>query len=107
MHNNCSSDSKGKSLRNQARLHFFHICIGIESTLCNFVIFRNQSLSTLKSRFNTYFNTKNNRKSQNSTSNNTPAVLSLKKYVPALQKCTKICKITLCPRDKFSSLTEA
>ena len=35
------------------------------------------------------------------------AVLSLKKYVPALLSRTQIYKITMCPRDKVSSLTEA
>ena len=34
-------------------------------------------------------------------------VLSLKKYVPALLSRTQIYKITLCPRDTFSQLTEA
>ena len=35
------------------------------------------------------------------------AVLSLKKYVPALLSCTQIYNITLCQRDEFSQLTES
>ena len=35
------------------------------------------------------------------------AVLSLKKYVPALLSSMQIYKITMCSRDKFSLLPEA